>query len=320
MLLTSIFAGRRRENGRTVSRTVRQARSRRREPARGWAAILVAAAAAALLALPASSAAGLRVNGSTTVNPVVVEAAEALRADEGSEITVDTAGGSSGGIAAVAEGRAEIGMASRPLTEEDRRRFPGVDFRSVTVGLDALALVVSRDVWEGGVRSVSPDEIRALYEGRIADWSELGGPDRRVVFFDKEPGRGTWEVFARWLYGDLAKVPLVSLPTVGSNEEARSKVARTRGAITQLSAAWADGVETFALALELGDGRTVTPTPEAVADGSYPLGRPLLIVTDGPPSPEATRLIDLLLSSRGREIVARHGFLVPQASREAPAP
>ena len=40
----------------------------------------------------------LRINGSTTVNPVVTEAAEALRAERGMTIHVDTQGGSSGGI------------------------------------------------------------------------------------------------------------------------------------------------------------------------------------------------------------------------------
>lgn len=53
-----------------------------------------------ILAASLALAAGpVRVNGSTTVNPVVVEAAEALRAGRGMTIHVDTQGGSSGGIA-----------------------------------------------------------------------------------------------------------------------------------------------------------------------------------------------------------------------------
>ncbi len=261
-----------------------------------------------LVTAPAAEA-KLRINGSTTVNPVVSEAAAILRSEAGLEIEVDTAGGSSGGIAALADGRADVGMSSRPLTERDAERFPGVDFRAVRIGVDAVALVVSRDVWESGLRCLGRDQVRALYEGRISRWSALGGPDRRVAFFNKEPGRGTWEVFAHWLYGGSDEAPLVSLPEVGSNEEGRSKVASTRGAITVLSAAWADGERTFALGICDGVGGEVRPTPEAIAVGRYPLARPLFIVTDGPPTGAAKELVDFILGARGQALVSRHGYL-----------
>ncbi|NNL67375.1 MAG: phosphate ABC transporter substrate-binding protein [Myxococcales bacterium] len=261
-----------------------------------------------LAAAPAAHA-KLRVNGSTTVNPVVSEAAAILRSEAGLEIEVDTVGGSSGGIAALADGRAEVGMSSRPLTERDAERFPGIDFHAVRVGVDAVALVVSRDVWESGVRCLGREQVRALYEGEIANWSALGGPDRRVAFFNKEPGRGTWEVFVQWLYGASERAPLVSLPEVGSNEEGRSKVASTRGAITVLSAAWADGERTFALGVCDAEGDEVRPTEAAIAAGRYPLARPLFIITDGAPQGAAKRLVDFILGARGQALVARHGYL-----------
>ncbi len=275
--------------------------------------------AGVLAGVPAAAA--LRVIGSTTVNPVVSEAAAILRAEAGLEIQVDTAGGSSGGIAALADGRAEMAMVSRPIKVADRQRFPGVDFRSTTIGADALALVVSADVWSAGVRCLSREQVRGLYERRIARWSEVGGPDRQVVFFNKEPGRGTWEVFADWLYGGVEATPMVSHPEVGSNEEARSKVASTRGAITQLSAAWADGVRTFALGLCETGLPVAHPTRAAVAAGDYPLSRPLTVVTDGPPVGVARRLIDFVLGGRGQALVTRHGYLpLSQANGEGGHP
>lgn len=260
-------------------------------------------------AIPSYAASPLKINGSTTVNPVVARAAEILRAEQGMEILVDTQGGSSGGIAALGDGRAEIAMSSRPLVDDDRSRYPKIRFRPLSIGHDAVALVVSRDVWEGGVRSLSKAEVRKIYEGEIGNWKAVGGPDRRIVFFNKEPGRGTWEVFVHWLYGSSEKVPLVALPEVGSNQEGRSKVAGTRGAVTQLSAAWADGESVFALAIEAEDGRLFEPIPAHIADGLYPLSRPLLVITDGELSPEARKLFDLLLGPRGRELVKEAGYL-----------
>ena len=77
------------------------------------------------LPLPAS-AEPLRINGSTTVNPVVAEAAEILRAEKNMEIQVDTQGGSAGGISALGDGLVQIGMSSatcRTATAPSTRRW-----------------------------------------------------------------------------------------------------------------------------------------------------------------------------------------------------
>ena len=273
----------------------------------GHRLLLIAGAALVAAALPAAPA-PLRVNGSTTVNPVVVEASEILRAERGLSIQVDTQGGSSGGMAALGERRAEVAMISRPLNAEDQAHYPKARFTATRIGLDGVALVVSSDVWKGGVRSLTKAQVRGLYEGKVKNWKEVGGPDRRVVFFNKEAGRGTWEVFARWLYGDAKSAPLVTLPEVGSNEEGRSKVSATPGSISQLSAAWADGRRIFAVGIRQDDGRVLLPTPAAILNGTYPLSRPLLLVTDGPPQGAAKVLIDLLVSPRGQALVRKHGY------------
>lgn len=278
-----------------------------------------ACALACALATPwVSAAAALKVNGSSTVTPVVTEAAEQLQG-QGLSIQVDPAGGSSGGISALGDGRIDVAMSSRPLKASDHERFPGTDFRSVAIGYDAVALVVSRDVWEGGVRQLSREQLQGIYEGRIRRWSELGGPDRRIVFFNKEPGRGTWSMFAGWLYGDADKAPLVSFPEVGSNQETRSKVASTRGAISQLSAAWADGETVFALGLVEGDGEAIAPTSENVTTDRYPIRRPLLLITNGAPDGAASTLVDFLLGTQGQSLVEKHGYLKVAAPPTAAA-
>lgn len=259
--------------------------------------------------LPAGAAEPLRINGSTTVNPVVSRAAEVLRRERGMTILVDTQGGSSGGISALGEGRIEIGTSSRPLHPADHEKYPDVSFHATRIATDALALVVSRDVWDGGVKALTREQIQGIYEGRIGNWRQVGGPDQRIVFFNKEPGRGTWEVFVDWLYGGADEAPFVSHPEVGSNEEGRTKVGSTRGAISQLSAAWADGRRVMPLGIRLADGRVVRPDPESLADGSYPLARPLLVLTDGPPRGAAAVLVDFLLGPRGQRIAREAGYL-----------
>ena len=251
----------------------------------------------------------LKINGSTTVNLAVAEAAEVLRTKEGMNIQVDTQGGSSGGISMLGEGLVDIGMASKELKEKDRKAFPNCDFNPIPIGRDAVALIVSKDVWEGGVHSISRTEMQGIYEGKIVNWKTLGGSDQRIAFFNKEPGRGTWEVFAKWAYGDSKNAPQASFPEVGGNEETRNKVSSTRGALSQLSASWADGKSIFALALETDSGETIAADEETIAKGIYPMSRPLFLLTDGEPEGQAKLFVDFMLSPEGQDLVRKHDYL-----------
>ncbi|MET0498198.1 MAG: phosphate ABC transporter substrate-binding protein [Steroidobacteraceae bacterium] len=257
----------------------------------------------------ACEGATLKINGSTTVNLPAAEAAELLRAQRKLDIQIDTNGGSSGGISALGDGLVQIAMISKELTDADRAKYPKVHFRTAKIGEDAVALIVSKDVWDGGVRSLSKQQLKDVYEGRVKNWVELGGPKQRIVFFNKEPGRGTWEVFAHWLYGDSKKAPQRSFPEVGGNEETRNKVRSTRGAMSQLSASWADGVTVFALAIKTDSGEEIAPTAANILNRKYPMSRPLYLVTDGEPTAESKIFVDFVLSPRGQALVSKHGYL-----------
>ncbi len=269
-------------------------------------------------ALTASSLAGtLKINGSTTVNLPAAEAAEILRAERQMDIQVDTQGGSSGGISMLGDGLVQIGMASKPVSDDDRAKYPAAKFHETHIGEDAVALIVSKDVWDAGVRALSQQQIREIYEGRITNWKEVGGAkSQRIAFFNKEPGRGTWEVFVHWVYGSPKAAPQVSFPEVGGNEETRNKVASTRGAFSQLSSSWADGKKVFALGIRLEDGTVIAPTNQNIATKKYPLSRPLFLLTNGEPTGEARTFIDFVLSDRGQELVKKHGYLRLQDLQE----
>ena len=252
----------------------------------------------------------LKINGSTTVNLPVAEAAEILRAEKQMEIQVDTQGGSSGGISMLAEGQVQLGMSSKPISEEDRKKYPQCQFQQIHVGEDAVALIVSRDVWECGVHSLTKAQTKEIYEGKITNWKDVGASKSlRIAFFNKEPGRGTWEVFAHWLYGNPKAAPQVSYPEVGGNEETRNKVASTRGALSQLSSSWVDGKKIFALALKGDDGAPVDPVAANIANRKYPMSRPLYLLANGAPTGSAKVLVDFMLSERGQSLVEKHGYL-----------
>jgi len=253
----------------------------------------------------------LRLQGSTTVNPVAAEAAEILRARKGWRITVDTQGGSSGGITAVGEGAVDIGMSSKPVSKEDRSRFSGKELVEHIVGFDAVAVVVSRAVWDGGVKALSKEQLAGIFTGKILNWKELGGPDAEIFVYNKEPGRGTLAIFEKYVFGGRRPkgVSLKNYAEVGANEETRQKVENHSAAISQLSASWADKRKGLrALGISLG-GKIVRPSAKSIRDRSYPMVRGLELITIGQPSGPAAEFIDFVKGKEGQDIVRRLGYL-----------
>ena len=51
------------------------------------------------------------------------------------------------------------------------------------------------------------------------------------------------------------------------------------------------------------------PSPQSIADHSYPMSRPLLFITDGAPKGDVKAFVDFVLSSRGQALVKKHGYL-----------
>src|ERR1043165_1274300 len=87
-----------------------------------------------LIAIPFSVlSAPLKINGSTTVNLPVAEAAEILRVEKKMDIQVDTQGGSSGGISMLGDGQVQVGMISKHINDSDRAKFPKVQFKETHI-------------------------------------------------------------------------------------------------------------------------------------------------------------------------------------------
>ncbi|MFE1800816.1 phosphate ABC transporter substrate-binding protein [Streptomyces sp. NPDC059517] len=255
----------------------------------------------------AGSSGALQVSGSTTVAPVAADAAQALKA-KGLDITVATQGGSAGGISQLAAGQINIAMSSKPLAKEDKAANPNTDFLSTQIGADAVGVIVTKKVADAGVKNLTAAQVRDLFEGKITNWSELGGPDLDVFVYDKEPGRGTREVLDKYIYGDEKAPPPPksgNFAIVGGNLETRNKLESTPGAVAPLSTSFVEGRD--GLAAVTLDG--IEASPENIASGKYPMSRPLYLLTDGKPEGSAKKFIDYVLTAKGQKLMTKHGYL-----------
>ena len=251
----------------------------------------------------------IEIVGSTTVLPIASRAAERFEKFKSSHrlrILVN-AGGSGVGIHSVARGRSDIGMTSREITQSERKRFEGSHLKVHTVGLDAVACVVSSEVYDAGVHDLTRQQIRDIYLGKIKNWKDVGGPDQKIVVVDKERHRGTRHVFMNFIFGNpIPKTPGTLLVT-GSNNEEQAKIAQSDSAIGMLSYAWIND-EVKAIAIRDGNN-VVIPTRETIRKRNYPIVRNLSFITAGEPDGEVKAFLEFVKSPEGQQMIEESGYI-----------
>ena len=240
----------------------------------------------------------LVITGSSTIAPVMADIASDFEsANPGIRVNVQS-GGSSRGIADVERGTADIGMASRDLRKAESH------LNQHTFARDGITMIVHAD---NPLNSLDTEAVRRLYLGEIDNWAAMIDYDEPVSVVHKSEGRATLAVFLAFmeLDNDNVQPDLV----VGENQQAIQSVAGNPGAVGYVSIGAAEheagrGVSIKPVAL---DG--VSPDPEAVASGEFPLTRNLNLVTDGEVSKAARRFLDYVASEASDERIRDHFFI-----------
>jgi len=242
----------------------------------------------------------ITITGSTTVLPIAQRAAEAFM-DINEDISVSVRGGGSGvGIAALIDGRADIADASRPIKTKEIKlaREKGIDPYANVVARDGIAVVVHPD---NPVDSVSIEDLKKIYTGKIENWKDLGGPNKAIVVISRDFSSGTFEVFKE-LVLEGAKVIDEAL-MLASNKAVSTTIATTPNSIGYIGLGY---LSKDAKALKV-DG--VEATEETVKKGEYKLARPLFMYTNGEPKGIIKSFIDFIFSPQGQEIAREVGYV-----------
>ena len=231
--------------------------------------------------------------GSTAFQPFAEKLAEHyLELNPQVQINVQ-GGGSAVGIQSALSGAAEIGMADLIEIPPEAKSLA-----ATTVARDGIAIIVHPG---NPVNSLTAEQDRAIFTGRIANWKDVGGPDSPIRVISREEGSGTRRSFDMMvLHGDkLAPGALFQ----NSNGTCREAVASDQNAIGYVSI----GLVNERVKALSYDG--VHPTNENVKKGTYPLARPVYFLTKGEPSPLAKAFIDYVLTPEAQGILEKEGLI-----------
>ena len=247
-----------------------------------------------------------RVKGSDTLLPLTQELAEQyLEKHPESEIIV-TGGGSGVGIAALPENTTDIAMASRRIKFGEKMKFAeiGLDAREVIVAYDALAVVVNPS---NPVDSLTREQLEAIFRGKITNWKDVGGEDRKIVVYSRETSSGTYEFFKESVLDNKNYMSsILSMPATGAIIQS---VKQTKGAIGYIGLAYLNRfVKPLSVSYD-GGRHYAEPSVRTAADGSYPIVRPLYYYYDAEKESIVSPFVSYVLSDEGQASVLEQGFV-----------
>ena len=240
----------------------------------------------------------LTVTGSTTILPIAEVAAETFH-QQHSDLRVLVAGvGSSAGIESVTKGTCDIGTSSRELTPQEKT----LGLVDTPVAFDAIAVIVNP---ANSVKALTKKQAADIFEGKITNWKDVGGPDEPIGLVNRDEASGTRDAFSKIvLGGGPFDYKAAVLPGTG---QVRAVVADSVAAVGYISLGFVDR-SVKAVTID-----RVVPTEKTVADGTYPVSRVLHFFTKGKPSGLAKRYIDFVLSPTIQDKVVRDAGFLPVA-------
>ncbi len=253
----------------------------------------------------------ITVKGSTTNLPIAQLTAEEFN-EIRPDIVISVQGGGSGtGIAAIIDGTADIGNSSRPMraTEWSDAVENGVLPYNWHIANDGIAVVVHTS---NPIQELTFTQIQEMYAGTITNWSQVGGPDLRVVVVSRDTASGTFGSF-KDLVLEGAEVTAPGALFQSSTAAVEGAVAETPGAIGYIGLGYLNPrVQAVAVApTEVGP--FVSPSIDNVVAGQYPISRPLFMITNGFPTGAVLDYINFVLSDAGQRLVLEAGYVSVRA-------
>jgi phosphate transport system substrate-binding protein len=241
----------------------------------------------------------LVLTGSSTVAPLAAEIAKKFESGHpGVRVDVQS-GGSSRGITDARQGVADIGMVSRALKPEEQ------DLKAFSIARDGVTVILHKD---NPVKSLSDKQIVDIYTGKVTNWQQLGGKNGTITVVNKAEGRSTLELFTH--YFKLKNTDIKAQVVIGENEQGIKTVSGNPNAIGYVSIGSAEHSVVNKVAIKLLPVNGIAATTANVQNSTFPISRPLNLVTKTQPQGLTKQFIDFAESQQVSDIVKKQNFVL----------
>ena len=264
-------------------------------------------------------------DGSSTVGPYAMAAAEGFqKKNPGARVTLGISG-TGGGFERFCRGETDLSNASRPIKDEEEQVCSGAGIEHVEfqVANDALTVVVNKD--NDWVDCLTVEQLQTIWgpDSKVSSWQDVdpGFPDEPVRLFGPGTDSGTFDYFTAEINGDEG----ASRSDYSASEDDNvivTGVGGEKGGLGYFGLSYYEENAGTLKALEIdgGDG-CVAPTVENAQNGTYkPLARPLFVYLENGSieRPEVKAFLEYMIDE-AQSIAETAGFvpLTPEQQEQA---
>ncbi len=240
------------------------------------------------------------VKGSTTVLPITQKASEAFY--KSNRVSISISGtGSGDGIKSLIDGSCDIANSSREMSAKEKEiaSQKGEQIKEIAIAHDMIVPIVHPS---NPVKNLTLAQLKAIYDGSIKNWKQLGGKDETIVVVSRDSSSGTYEVWE----GKVMKKAEVRKDALlqASNGTVVSTVSENTKAIGYV------GYGYLSESVKAVYVNSIEPTIENGKSGKYPIARKLyMYVNEKKLKPAAKSYIDFVLGQEGQKLVKAAGYI-----------
>lgn len=198
-----------------------------------------------------------------------------------------------GAYKAIVDGDADLIFCAKPSEEQlAYAKEKGVELELIPIGREAFVFIVNA---ENPVNSLTEEQVRDIYSGKIRNWSEVGGKNRLINALERNEGSGS-------------QTRMLSF--MGGREIKRNIFAALTGSAIGFSFRYyVEGIVGNSCVKMLSING-VYPDKEHIENGEYPLSSNFYAVCRKDDENANLRgLIDWILSDEGQEIIDKSGYV-----------
>ena len=204
--------------------------------------------------------------------------------------------GSGAGVTLVVDSQVDLGYISRDLATAEMGKVEVLPIGASGTGVGVNTL--------NTVKALTKDQIAKIFTGQITDWKDVGGTPGKIRVLLREPESSTRAAFESYFFGSTKPVYAKDAIEVFQIDETLKALGSFKDSI---------GMMTMnAKAFSTTDVRLLTidniaATRETLANGTYPIRRPLYFTYHPDPAklkPTIKAFLDFVKGPEGQKILA----------------
>ena len=212
------------------------------------------------------------------------------------------------GYRKLAEKKTDIFFGAYPSQDQiEYARTNGTTFKYTEIGKEGFVFFVNK---KNPVDSLTIEQIKGIYSGRITNWKQVGGNDEKIVAFQRNEGSGSQSMLKR-LMDDTSPMKPPMEEINDSMMGIINEVSDYKNYSNSIGFSFRYYLETLIANpnVKMIKVNGVAPTQENISSEEYPITTSLYAVTyEGNPNENVQKLIDWILSDEGQEIVEKTGY------------